>query len=531
MSRSRRRATAAATALVALATTSAVATTIPATATSPKTQPAAACSAPTAADEWPTFGRDLSNSRNQQQAGGIDPATAPTLAKRWAFSTGGAATGATDLNGTPIVAGGCVFLNTAAGDIIALDTATGAQRWRRTIPLDDGAVAGTGGIFVSSPAVTDGTASTSGTVIALVNQADAPYAIALDRKDGTTRWRSAPLVAGTGYYTNATPVVHDGLVLAGFSPAEGDPKGRGGLAILDAATGQLRKRATIISDADAAQGFAGAGVWTAPAIDTATHYAYVGTGNPYSKTIEHPFTNAIVKIDVSTKRRTFGQVVGARKGNVEQYDPVFRDLADPACEAAGEDSALHGAVLGNSAPCLQLDLDFGAPPNLFTDAGGRLLIGDLQKSGVYHVADARTMASAWSTIIGGSCAACNAAATAWDRNGGLYGVGTPGGVMVSLATDDGARRWVSPVADGAHYQSTTFAGGVVFTVDGNGFLDGFDAATGAPLVRRPLAVDVPDPSQVPAGLSSSGVAVASGLVLVAAGNAVIAFGPGGAAIG
>src|SRR5213078_5284312 len=61
----------------------------------------APCSAPTAPDEWPTFGRDLANSRTQDEAGGIDTTTAPLLTKRWAFSTGGAATGTADLNGTP----------------------------------------------------------------------------------------------------------------------------------------------------------------------------------------------------------------------------------------------------------------------------------------------------------------------------------------------------------------------------------------------------------------------------------------------
>ena len=484
--------------------------TLPASA-APKPPTPAPCSAPTAADEWPTFGRDLVNSRDQRQAGAIDTTTAPLLAKRWSFQTGGAATGLTDLNGTPIVAGGCVFLNTAAGDVVALDTKTGAPHWRTTVPLDPGAAAGAGGTFVSSPAVTDTL------VIGLVNQLDAPYAIALHRNDGTVAWRSAPLAQGTGYYTNATPVVSKGLVLAGFSPAEGDPTGRGGVAIYDAATGQLRKRATIISDADYAQGYAGAGVWTAPAIDTTNDYAYVGTGNPYSKTIEHPYTNAIVKLDISPRRATFGTVVAAAKGNVEQYDPAVRDLADPACQAAGEDSPVGGPA------CLQLDLDFGAPPNLFTE-GSRVLIGDLQKSGVYHVADARTMQPAWSTAIGGSCALCNAAATAWHGDA-LYGVGTPGGVMVDLATNDGTLRWASPVADGAHYQSTSYAGGVVFTVDGNGFLDGFDAATGAPLLRHPLAADLADPSQLPAGVASSGVAIASGLVIVAAGDAVVAYAP------
>ena len=354
------------------------------------------CRGKAAADEWPTFGRDLMNSRHQERPGTVGAATAATLAPAWSFTTGGPSAGTADLNGTPIVAAGCVFLNTASGDVLALSAATGALVWRVHVALDPGTVAGLGGVFVSSPAVT------SDAVVALVNQTGSPYAVALSRRDGSLLWRSAPLQAGAGYYTNATPVVHDGLVLAGYSPAEGDPTGVGGLAILDAGTGALLTRAEVVPAEDFARGYAGGGVWTAPAVDVAHGYAYVGTGNPYSKKIEHENTNAIVKVDLDRSRPTFGTIVARLKGNIEQYAPVFRDLVDPACEAAGDDPALQ-LVVGNSAPCLQLDLDFGAPPNLFTDETGRLLVGDLQKSGVYHVADATTMAGEWSATMGVSC--------------------------------------------------------------------------------------------------------------------------------
>lgn len=484
---------------------------------SPATAKQPRCVGKAASNEWPTFGRDLQNSRHQAEPGTIGADTAPLLAPVWSFSTGGAATGLADLNGTPIVAAGCLFLNTAGGDVLALDAKTGEQVWRRTVPLDAGTAAGLGGIFVSSPAVA------GDVVIGLVNQTTSPYAIALSRKDGEVVWRSEPMKSGAGYYTNATPVVYEGLVLAGYSPAEGDPEGRGGIAIYDAETGALVKRVDAVPDDAFAKGFAGAGVWTAPAIDTEAGYAYAGTGNPYSKKVEHENTNAIIKIDVDVTRETFGTVVGSLKGNIEQYDPAFRDLVDPACEAAGEDPNAQ-LVVGNSAPCLQLDLDFGAPPNLFTDGSGRLLIGDLQKSGVYHAGDAETMERAWSATVGVSCPACNAAASAWDRDGSLFVAGSPGSLMWGL-DDTGAYAWTSPDPDGTHYQSVTSAGGAVFSLDNAGFLLAWDAATGVPLLRRPMAVDVPDPSAAPVALSSSGIAVASGTVYVAAGNAVIAYRP------
>ena len=483
---------------------------------SPATAKPPRCVGKAASDEWPTFGRDLLNSRHQDEPGDVGAATAPLLSPVWSFSTGGAATGLADFNGTPIVAAGCVFLNTAGGEILALDAATGRQVWRVSVPLDAGTSAGLGGVFVSSPAVTNDL------VIGLVNQTTSPYPIAVSRRDGTVVWRGEAMRSGPGYYTNATPVVYDGLVLAGYSPAEGDPTGRGGVAIYDVETGALVTRVNVVPDDAFAKGYAGAGVWTAPAVDTKGGYAYVGTGNPYSKTIEHENTNAIVKIDLDRARETFGTVVGSMKGNVEQYDSAFRDGIDPVCTALGDDPNLQ-LVVGNSAPCLQLDLDFGAPPNLFTDDSGRLLIGDLQKSGVYHVADAGTMDRAWSATVGVSCAACNAAASAWDGDS-LYVASSPVDAMWSL-TEAGAPNWASPIADGTHYQSVTSAGGAVFTIDNLGNLLAWDSATGVPLLRRPLTADVPDPSMPPVALSSSGLAVASGTVYVAAGNAVIAYRP------
>ena len=119
---------------------------------------------------------------------------------------------------------------------------------------------------------------------------------------------------------------------------------------------------------------------------------------------------------------------------------------------------------------------------------------------------------------------------AFDGNA-IYGVATPGGDMFSLARGNGATNWVSPIADGTHYQSVSTAEGVVWTVDGQSNLDGIEASSGAPLVHRPLAADAGAPV---ANLTSSGVAIAERELFVAAGGAsyepatgyVIAYGAG-----
>src|SRR5690349_22530331 len=50
--------------------------------------------------------------------------------------------------------------------------------------------------------------------------------------------------------------------------------------------------------------------------------------------------------------------------------------------------------------------------------------------------------------------------------------------MFSLDRSSGASNWVSPVADGTHYQSVSTAAGVAWTVDGDSNLDGFEASSG-----------------------------------------------------
>jgi hypothetical protein len=277
-----------------------------------------------------------------------------------------------------------------------------------------------------------------------------------------------------------------------------------------------------------ARGYAGGGIWTAPAVDEANGYAYAGTSNPYSKKIEHQNTNAVLKIDIDPERATFGTVVGSYKGLIEQYDPAVRQAVDPVCQAVGDDPNLQ-LVVGDSAPCLQLDLDFGAPPNLFRDAHGRLLIGDLQTAGVYHAADASSMTGVWKSTVGASCAACNAAAWAFD-GGALVGASSPVGTEVSLGAQDGALRWTSPIGDGTHYESTSVAGGAAFTVDNAGVLHAWDVATGLALLKRPVQADA-GADGVAAAVSSAGIAIASGEVVVATGNVVVAYRPAALPLG
>ncbi|MGZ6706543.1 MAG: outer membrane protein assembly factor BamB family protein, partial [Solirubrobacteraceae bacterium] len=454
--------------------------------------------------EWPSYGHDPANTRTQPAEHELGPAAAPGLTAAWTFSTASAGDSSSAFDSTPVVAGGCVFAASTGGYVYALDAATGRKVWQSHVAV---ATAGLGGTFVGAPALR------GHTVIYLVDAQDAPYAIAFDRSTGAVVWRSDPVVAKAGYYTNASAIVANGLLFFGYSAPEGDPHGVGGFGLLDADSGAIVKVTPTIPQSDQDKGYAGGGLWSTPAYDPGTKYAYIGAGNPSSKTMEHPNTNAILKIDLDRSRATFGEIVASYKGNPDQYDQTLQQASQsPACAASDNPSVPYPL---DDPACGQLDLDFGAAPNLFTTSAGRLLIGDLQKSGVYHAADAATMKGAWTAQIGASCQACNAASTT-AAPGAILGVSTPGGVMNALGRDDGTVLWRTPVGDGVHYQSTSVADGVAYTLDGNGFLDAYDVSSGAQLLHRPMAQDTGSPMTQ---LISSGVAIAAHTAYVAAADA------------
>lgn len=462
-----------------------------------------ACSAQDPGGAWPVYGADVANSRTQPAETALGPSAAANLAPKWVFPTDGG------LQSTPIVSHGCVFLTTSTGYVYAVDAATGRQVWKTSLPVS--APGPIGGDIPGAPAVV------GGQLIVLVSQSGAPYAASLDIHNGALNWRSAPVSTQSGVYTNASAAVHDGVVVFGYSPPEGTDGAQGGVSLLDAESGAILADVPTITPADQAQGYAGGGIWSTAAFDK-NGYAYVGAGNPFSKTKQDPHTDAILKIDVDRSRPTFGTIVGSYAGEPDQYTQQLAALSQtPAC-ALSDSNGLTWPL--DDPVCGQLDLDFGASPNLINGPSGRLLVGDLQKSGVFHAANASDMSSAWHTLVGASCAVCNAASSAYDGSA-VYVVGTPGGVLWSLDATTGSVRWETPVADGVHYQSVSTADGVVYTVDSNGFLDVWSAATGAPLAKRSITVDAGAPL---GGLTSTGVAIADHTVF-AANSAVSATSP------
>jgi polyvinyl alcohol dehydrogenase (cytochrome) len=491
---------------------------------------AAAC-APAAAPrgEWRSYGHDLANSRFQDAEHDIGPLEAATLAPVWTFSSVGGG-GEGDFTGTPVVADGCVFVGSSRGWIFALNADTGRLVWKAKAPIggiDASLTVDSGRVYAEVSNASRGTACTGPTC-------QGPYAMALSEATGATIWRSAPLDTQSGSDVYGSPALFDGMLFVGVSGGSaelGDASQRiafhGSFVLLDAATGAILTKTWTIPRSDWSKGFAGAGIWSTPAIDASTGTAFAGTGNPFSDQLASPRADAVLKIDLNRASPTFGQVTGVYQGQVDTYTPVAREM--PCFKPHGNPPPYYPQGLGS---CGDLDLDFGASPNLLHDPAGRLLVGEGQKSGAYHAFDPATMRSVWQTVVGPpSSVGGIVGSTAFDGYR-VYGPITSPGYLWSLSRAGGPPQWLAPIGDGAHWGNpVAVASGVVYTVDLRGFLDGYDAGHGVPVLQRPIVAGGQTGSSPV--LSWGGVSIARGTVYAAVGLSsladgfVVAFQPGG----
>jgi len=541
--------------------------------------------------DWKTYGKDWANSRTQQQEKVISIPDVPTLASQWVFSSQ-AAGGEGDFTGTPTVSNGCMYVASTRGWVFAVNADTGKLAWKYQLPYG-GSVNSTvtvadrevkqavrgkrrvkrcrkgyvrakkgkrrgkcvrrqsrrrsarrrarraallaatttrkvGTVYVAVSRTSESETCAPGEKAPCVG----PYVAALDQATGKPVFITAAIDQQPGADVYGTPLVYDNMVMIGVSGGSaelGDEADRiafqGSLNFLDATSGELiRKTYTIHPPNQPEDDFAGGAIWSTPAIDAEEKVAYAGTGNPFRPQAEHPNTNAVLKFDIDRESPTFGQIIGSYKGNVDEYIPQFSEL--PCYDFPGNNPPFYPQGLGS---CGDIDMDFGSSPNLFKDAGGRKLVGAGQKSGVYHVFDAKTMEPVWSQIVGPPGAFGGiVGSTAYDGQN-IFGPITIPGYVWSISGAGGGFRWAGAVGDGLHWgPPVSVANGVVYTVDFNGFLDAYDARTGALLVRRPLIVG----GGGPLSLSWGGVSIARNTIYAAVGvlgladGFVAAFRPG-----
>lgn len=288
--------------------------------------------------EWLHYGRDYS----QQRFSPLDQINARTvkrLVPKWIYQTGSAATFQT----SPLIADGTMYLTAPFSHVIAVDAASGAEKWRYDhkrktgkiccSPANRGAAIGYGKIYVATvDAHLVALDQASGKPVWDVELAEQGLSSTEDKRvlAASDPLNSRNITGSTGAGALIAPLVYDGKVIVGItgvgyglhldSPRPGAPLGAvvgvagrygrpGFLAAYDAETGkQLWKfettqagwegslrnetpdgipmfrdiaaeKASVDQHRDAWR-YGGGSIWHTPAVDTATGVLYFGVGNP-----------------------------------------------------------------------------------------------------------------------------------------------------------------------------------------------------------------------------------------------------------
>jgi len=262
--------------------------------------------APTARD-FPLVGGNLGNQRYSSLTE-ITPANVKQLGGAWLVHLeGGKAVG--NMQGTPVVADGVLYIGSGSGSIFAINAATGAIDWKWTSPF--------GGQTNRGVTVAEGKVFTG--------QAGARI-VAIDAKTGQQLWETKIAERGG---TPGALIYCNGMVFSGISGGEQGVRGQ--FAAYDAKTGkEIWKFYTIPGPGefghDTWEGDSwmrgGGPLWSHPAVDPELGTVYVPVGNAYPDTNgstrggDNLFTASIVALDIKT---------GVRKWHFQE---VHHDLWD-----------------------------------------------------------------------------------------------------------------------------------------------------------------------------------------------------------
>ncbi|GIU84141.1 MAG: hypothetical protein KatS3mg008_0916 [Acidimicrobiales bacterium] len=388
---------------------------------------------------WPTFGRDLENSRYQPHETDLSPSSVRNLEVSWEVD------GLRGVTSTPLVDEGVVYIGDYTGSVRAFEARTGEELWATKLPGD---------VLYGSVALAED----------LVVAADrAGNVVALERSDGDVVW-SVRADEQQGAIVFASPVVVEDRVLLGVGSAQNffpvdDFTFRGNLAAFDLKKGRELWRTHFT---DGVKSGAGVAVWSTPAVDLKRRMVFVGTGQHYEPPANE-LSDAVVALDLDSGRVLWSHQY--TRGDVRDF-----------------------AGRGGDGP----DADVGAGPNLF-EAEGRQLVGAGDKAGRYKALDRETGEEAWSARLtrGGLLGGVEATAAVGD--GTIFVASnvadptsrTPSGESQLIALDaaDGRVLWRRDL-EGSVFGSPSVAGGVVFQGTDAGWMMAFDATSGRRIWRH-----------------------------------------------
>lgn len=200
----------------------------------------------------------------------INTTNVPKLGGAWSIDLDDKSRRGQPYRGTPIVVDGIMYVTTGARNVIALDAATGAVKWRYR-PDADGPSGGNFGVTVADGKVFFGRRDN--------------VLLALDKNTGAVLWQMQ-ITTEKGAFTTIAPSYVNGLVYIGTSG--GDSGARGQVGAYDGKTGkEVWKFYTIPGPGDAfaetwegeSYKSGGGGVWTSAPVDPDLGMIYIQVGN------------------------------------------------------------------------------------------------------------------------------------------------------------------------------------------------------------------------------------------------------------
>jgi outer membrane protein assembly factor BamB len=263
---------------------------------------AAAAVASAASINWPAYMFGPSHSTANLAATAITPQNAASLVRAWNWIPDAPTmTGqpGPNLEASPTVYNGRIFIGAATGVFYALDEQTGTVIWKRFLGFVPKKTLGARG-FTSTATVAPDPVSGDPTVY--VYSADGNL-YAMKASDGSIVWQSVvalPSPTKSDYYAWSSPTVVNGRIYVGISSQGDKPlvKGAGEVAY-DQETG-----AKIAQYFDMPAGVTGGSIWSSSVSDGTS--VWVTIGNPPNPQDQPGDGNSVVRLDAATMAREDG---------------------------------------------------------------------------------------------------------------------------------------------------------------------------------------------------------------------------------
>jgi len=252
-----------------------------------------------AADEWPTFYGSY-NGQRHSSLDQINRRNVPQLQARWLYQM---PTKGARIQATPLAAGGLLFITDAEGGVIALDAATGVQRWRfARAPVPE--------VPVCCARANRGVALLGRNVY--VATLDARL-IALDGSSGRKLWEREIADPNRGYSSTGAPLAVKDMIVTGV--AGGEYGANGFVAAFDASDGKPLWRFNTIpgpgeqhNDSWAGESWrtGGATTWMTGTYDPELDLIFWGTANPApdfnasSRAGDNLYSNCVIALRADT---------------------------------------------------------------------------------------------------------------------------------------------------------------------------------------------------------------------------------------